>query len=123
MNRISESWESARRALLESDANNLSDLTGNTLEDVKESQEEAYAPTTHGADRGKRYPLTAREIFWALHKTYGPVQSDESLRDDLYRWLHQVQSVAWHVGVNTGIKWASGEAEKPLTNPYRTEES
>jgi hypothetical protein len=31
----------------------------------------------------KRYPLTPREVFWALHVTYGSVESDEDLRADL----------------------------------------
>lgn len=37
--------------------------------------------------------------------------------------LQRHRAIGWYVGCDQGIKWAQGNADRPLTNPYEAKET
>ena len=77
-------------------------------------------------------PTTKHAIITALSKLETSSSLDEftipleragALADLLEPEFRRRMALAWHVGRAQGVKWAQGEADEPLRNPYEAGEA
>lgn len=77
-------------------------------------------------------PTTKHAIITALSKLDTSSSLDEftipleqagALADLLEPEFRRRMALAWHVGRSQGVKWAQGEADEPLGNPYEDKET
>ena len=75
-------------------------------------------------------PDTQRQILMALADADNtqnddaftiPVEKGCEFARSLAPILQHERALGWNVGCDQGIKWAQGNADRPLKNPYATE--
>lgn len=52
-----------------------------------------------------------------------PLTGTAALAERLEPLLCRARALGWTVGCDQGVKWAQGNADRPLTNPYTEEET
>lgn len=50
-----------------------------------------------------------------------PLEQAGRLAELLEPEFRRQRALGWHTGCTAGIKWAQGNADKPLRNPFETE--